>query len=130
MEALSIIIADDNDLLRHVIKACLETLRGVNILTATNGIEALNFMENMGEETCLLITDHEMPGMTGDELIRKAKERFPKIKSILISGRLSQREVDGLEEPFKPTFFLAKPFSAPAMVALVVKLLGDYMLGE
>ena len=129
-KALNILVVDDNDLMITTIVAGLGKLEGVKILQASNGFDALKILDDYGKSTCVMITDHDMGGMTGDELIAKAKEKFPKIKSILISGRLIQKDVDEMAEPSKPTYFLAKPFSLPTLNIIVIRLLTDYVCGE
>lgn len=52
--------------------------------TATSVAKALDFLEK--EPVDLVITDIQMPGQNGIDLIRILKEKYPQIKSIILSG--------------------------------------------
>lgn len=54
---------------------------------AFSGEEALNFLENRGTaDHVLILSDINMPGMTGIDLLRRIKEKFPQLKVILITA--------------------------------------------
>jgi PAS domain S-box-containing protein len=79
-----LIVEDEPDLLRAA--ADLFRAMGFEVLTAGEGKDAIDILErnnNIG----LVFTDVIMPnGMSGIELARQARRRWPKIKSILASG--------------------------------------------
>ncbi|MGO8536129.1 response regulator, partial [Rhizobium ruizarguesonis] len=62
----------------------LQTL-GYYVIEATNGIDALKEL-GAGHDVALLFRDVAMPGMNGDELARKVRERWPRVKILLTSG--------------------------------------------
>ncbi len=129
-KALYTLIVDDDQFVRSILKTALEKLPGINLLEAKNGHEAITLLEKHGSEICLIITDHDMPGMSGSEIIAWTKDRFPKIKSLLISGGLSQRDIDKMKGRFEPNFFLAKPFCISVIIALALDLITEFMLGN
>lgn len=57
---------------------------GYSVLTAGDGVEALEVMENTAVD--LVITDYDMPQMNGGELIKRIKETWSQLPCILISG--------------------------------------------
>ena len=57
---------------------------GFEVAAARNGKVALEYIAN--ESFSLMITDLDMPGMGGLELIRKVREQFPEILIIVLSG--------------------------------------------
>lgn len=58
---------------------------GLEVVDAVhNGFEALSVMES--ESIDVLVTDVHMPGMSGLDLVRKAKELYGRIKVIFVSG--------------------------------------------
>ena len=82
---------DDN---RHGLVARRSVLeqQGHKVTTATNGQDGL---ERFQEETFdLVVTDYRMPGMTGQQLIKKIRQEKPKIPVVLLSGYV---EALGLE---------------------------------
>ena len=59
---------------------------GCEVLTAASGYEALETLSN-DRYVEILITDLNMPGMSGHELVEKAKELREELKVIAMSGR-------------------------------------------
>lgn len=129
VKALYLLVVDDDSAVRYSIKLTLKNLRGVTLLEAKDGQEALGLLEKYGNEIGLMITDHDMPGMSGGQLIAKAKAQFPKIRSLLISGRLQQKDIDRMEGPSRPTFFLAKPFYTVVIRILAISLITNFQTG-
>ena len=82
-----VLVVDDVDLLREFTKAFLETT-GLTVLLAGSGTEAVKVLENEVEPVNLVLTDYNMPGMNGVELIEQVATRWPKIKFVLASGYL------------------------------------------
>lgn len=78
-----ILIVDDEDHLRMLIEQTLEELEdeGVELLTATNGEEALNLI--IDEKPNLVFLDVMMPKMNGIEVCRKVKQEL-KIDDVFI----------------------------------------------
>jgi phosphoserine phosphatase RsbU/P len=68
--ALKAVIAEDDELLREVVALQMEAL-GCEVAQACNGADALEHVA--ANETDLLITDWQMPGMDGMELVRLAR---------------------------------------------------------
>lgn len=63
------------------------TLRGkYNILTASNGKEGLEVLENNVDRISLIVSDHKMPIMEGTEFLEKANEISPDVIKILLTG--------------------------------------------
>ena len=82
-----VLVVDDVDLLREFTKAFLETT-GLTVLLAASGTEAVKVLETEVEPVNLVLTDYNMPGMNGVELIEQVATRWPKIKFVLASGYL------------------------------------------
>jgi CheY-like chemotaxis protein len=52
-----------------------------------SGEQALDFLQNQGAaDRVLILSDINMPGMTGIELLKKIKERFSRAKVFLITA--------------------------------------------
>jgi two-component system chemotaxis response regulator CheY len=110
---MRILIVDDSSMMRALIKRVinLTELTGTEVLEASNGAEALQILET--QEVNLLLTDVNMPEMSGVELLREItrRERWPKLVRVIIStdGSPSRREEAAdldvrcyLEKPFSP----------------------------
>ena len=81
---LSIIIADDEEEVIDLCKMLIEYPGVAVIGEARNGLELLDKIEELHPDA--VITDINMPGMTGLELIETAREEFPSVNFIVISG--------------------------------------------
>jgi DNA-binding NtrC family response regulator len=79
----NILIVDDYEGCRMVITAMLKDY-DYDVDSARNGQEALEFMKN--KRYHLVITDMEMPGMNGIDLLKNIKTMAPDTKVIIASG--------------------------------------------
>ena len=80
------LVVDDSMLIRYTVCRFLEE-RGFVVESATNGVEALQVLSRVQPD--LIITDVNMPRMSGTELIRalKSKPETAKIPIIIVAGR-------------------------------------------
>ena len=82
-----VLLVDDEE---RVLSALRRGLRreSITIETARNGREALEWLaENPAD---LVISDQKMPGMSGVELLKTIRERWPATRRILLSGWSSE----------------------------------------
>ncbi len=81
-----ILIAEDEQSVRKSLKMTLERAENfsADIDTASDGKKALQKVED--NEYDLVLSDHQMPGMTGVKLLKKVKKIRPKAVRILITG--------------------------------------------
>jgi CheY-like chemotaxis protein len=88
---MRVLIADDDSGLREILKIFMARMGHVAIV-AEDGVKALNQLEKSPYD--ILITDGEMPEMTGFELCRVVKDRFPHIFVIGLTGSSRLREFE------------------------------------
>ncbi len=81
----SIIFVDDEEEITVMGKKMLESL-GYEVEGYTDGNKALAAIAKNVEKYDLLVTDQSMPAMSGTELIEKARQLKPGLKSIIITG--------------------------------------------
>lgn len=88
------LIVDDNELYREVISLALAEL-GFFVTPAANGREALRILEiNQKNYFRIIITDHEMPGLNGLELIQTILEKkYNFDKLIHLSGSIDYETI-------------------------------------
>jgi DNA-binding response OmpR family regulator len=65
-------------------------IRGIHALVATDGVEALQVVEEHAPP--IVVLDVMMPGMSGIEVLQRLKERHPDIQVILLTGHGSTKE--------------------------------------
>lgn len=81
---IRVLITDDHQMLIDGIRSLLRNEKGIEIVgEAHRGEEALETLKNIRPD--LLITDVNMPGMSGIELTRIVKERFPSVRILVLT---------------------------------------------
>lgn len=96
-----VLVVDDEPLILDVTASMLEDL-GCEVVTAASGNDALRKL-SIDRRIEILITDLNMPGMSGYELAERATRMRERLKVIMLSGR----ENDGNRFPL-----IRKPFLA------------------
>jgi len=110
MKKLSILIIDDEESIRVSLEGILKNLYYAK--TAENGSIALEMLQNYHYD--LILTDIMMDDMTGIELLKKIKEKFPEIPVVLMTGYSS---IDTAIEAIRlgASDYLIKPCSKKAV---------------
>ncbi len=82
------LVVDDSMLIRYTVCRFLEG-RGFAVESATNGVEALQILQRVPPD--LIVTDMNMPKMSGSELITALKQnpKTANIPIIIVAGRAS-----------------------------------------
>jgi len=112
-----ILVVDDSLSVRKYATMLL-TGRGYQVITATNGQEAL---EKLAEENVFsIITDLEMPIMHGYDLLRELKRRGIKTPAAVLTSRAGEYH---RKEAFElgATDYLIKPFDEDGLISVVHK---------
>ena len=112
----TILVVDDDPAILELTSGFLR--EDYNVLTAVNGKEALQAMKEFKGELSLLLSDFEMPEISGIELATRLAVDRPQIKILLMSGFPGGTLV--LNEGWH---FLAKPFVPSQLRTLVRGLL-------
>ena len=81
---LKIVIADDENGIIDLIKALISYPGAEIVGEARDGIELVQQVERLHPNT--VITDINMPGLTGLEAVAEMKEKYPDVRFIIMSG--------------------------------------------
>ena len=120
MPAATILIVDDEELVRAVIARTLESA-GFAVLEAEHGEAALAVVRGFSGVLALVIVDMNMPVMTGSEFAREFRPMRPSVPVLFITGR----------EPLVPRGrLLLKPFGPEELLEAVVQALGEAQHAE
>src|SRR6185369_8538823 len=112
----SILIVDDNPDMREYLKNILG--RNFNVVTAGNGIEALQKMKEQAPQ--LIVSDMMMPHMDGIQLLKAIKEnkKYERIPVILLTARAGEESrIEGYQVGADD--YLVKPFSTKELMARI-----------
>lgn len=116
-----ILVVDDEETLRALVARGL-TLDGHSCLMAADGAEALEVLVAEGGRFDLLLTDIRMPLMDGIALALAAKQQFPDLAIMLMTGYAEQRErAKSLDAIVSEV--LVKPFTIADLRATVLKVI-------
>jgi DNA-binding NtrC family response regulator len=116
----TILLVDDDCLVLRFCTCLLESLEGVNLLKASNALEALEYAGVHGRTIDLLLAEICIRGgVTGVELASTLAASRPRLKVLLMSG--SYAEDDCLLPEWR---FIAKPFPPGQLLATVEQMLG------
>ncbi len=116
-----VLVADDSGTMRKIIIRSLNAVNVTDIIEAGNGDEAWDlFQQNTVD---IVLTDWNMPGKTGLELLKCIREVNKEVPVILITteaekSRVLQAIQAGVSD------YLVKPFEADALRAKLGKLVG------
>lgn len=118
----SILIADDEELIRQGIKARLDYLmiKPSELYEAENGMQAMEILKN--HQVDIVITDIRMPDMDGLSFIKEVRPLYPKLQFIIISG---YAEFEYAEQAIQlgVKAYLLKPISNDALKKVIDEVL-------
>ena len=98
----TILCVEDNEQVLSVRKFMLET-RGYRVLAMSSAAAALEYLDGALPGTVdLLMADLMLPGMDGNELVRRAKQMHPALPTLLISGMVSNFDRAAAADAFLP----------------------------
>ncbi|MCA9677187.1 MAG: response regulator [Kofleriaceae bacterium] len=121
-----ILVVDDSPAQRHYVADCLSR-QGFDVATAENGRVALDKAQAL--RPALIVSDYEMPEMTGFELVH-AVRRDPELRQtpvIMLTARDSKRDMAQMRAA-GASAYLVKPFSQDKCVAMVERTLAERRL--
>jgi signal transduction histidine kinase/CheY-like chemotaxis protein len=110
-----ILVVDDETMVRSVLSKLL-TLKGHQVTVAASGAEAIVLMES--EEFDVVFTDHGMPEMSGRQLAKALRRRFPSLPIVLLTG-----DTDAGKADEDVNVVLSKPFMIDDLNATIQDLI-------
>jgi two-component system cell cycle sensor histidine kinase/response regulator CckA len=113
----TILLVEDEDGLRSLNARGLRS-RGYSVIEASNGVEAMEALEEKDGAVDLVVSDVVMPEMDGPTLLREMRKRNPNLKIIFVSGYAEEAFDKSLPEN-EQFAFLPKPFALSALVEKV-----------
>lgn len=120
MRPRRILIVDDDDSVRALLRLTLPTQEDLAISEARNGREALSLVES--ELPDLVLLDWRMPGATGAEVLAKLKSLRPELPVIVLTAEFHVGHRASAMS-LGADVFLTKPFSPLELLREIERLL-------
>lgn len=89
----TILVVDDDEMILDVMSEMLGML-GYKVLTADNGLTAIDIYRRRSESVDLVLLDIIMPKLNGDEVFERLKLINPDIKVICASGYCAEKTIE------------------------------------
>ncbi len=103
-----ILFVDDEPDVLDLLRRTFPASEGYEALTAPHGEEALRVLE--GRDVDLLVTDQRMPGMTGVELVERARATRPDLCAILLTAYTDPKDIVAAINRGQVYRYLVKPW--------------------
>lgn len=117
-----VLVVDDSIVVRNLLEGMLISA-GFEVKTAENGHAALPHLE--GFRPGLVLSDIEMPGMGGFELLRQIRARDPLLPVVLVTARSSEADQGKAVELGANAYVTKGEFASESLVATVLRLYRD-----
>ncbi|MDQ7015548.1 MAG: response regulator [Gammaproteobacteria bacterium] len=131
MSKRAVLCIDDDETvlltLRSLLKSSLE--KGLIIEAAESGEEALEIVDELaaeGVELEAVISDYIMPGMKGDEVLKKIHQRCPKAVTIMLTGQSNLQGVTNAINQANLYRFLEKPWQNDDLLLTIKSAIHSY----
>jgi signal transduction histidine kinase/DNA-binding response OmpR family regulator/PAS domain-containing protein len=115
--SLKILVVEDEPLIRMATVDMLTEL-GHSVLEAESGEEAERVLQD--ETVEVLLTDLGLPGVSGADLARHVRDRWPATQIVFVSGDDTGRARSGIADAYQ----LLKPFTPEALAAILEQVVG------
>jgi two-component system probable response regulator PhcQ len=123
----TILLVDDESLVTNALERALHR-EPYEILTATSGAAGLELLES--HRVDVVISDEQMPGMSGSEFLSAVRKKFPRTIRMILSGQGSlEAAVRAINEGEVYRFFL-KPCNPTDLIFTVQQALAHKRLEE
>lgn len=122
MSKKDVVVIDDDELTRMLIKRILEREFNFNITAFRNGLEGLEYLESNNPD--LVVLDLMLPGKNGFDILKSLRktERHKNTKVILVSAKSNSSDIErGFD--LSADEYVTKPFQQQEFVVRVKKLM-------
>lgn len=120
MAALRVLVVDDNDLIRHLVRLIIET--GGHVAVEAESAEiALEAAREDPPDVC--VVDEVMPGMSGSDLIRALRgSPDPRLRAVPVIGISGREGADRELLAAGASAFVPKPVEEQALLSALARV--------
>jgi type II secretory ATPase GspE/PulE/Tfp pilus assembly ATPase PilB-like protein/FixJ family two-component response regulator len=124
-QGFNLLFVDDEEGVLHALRRIFLE-ENYQIFTASSGDKALAIMEKA--KVHLVISDHRMPGMTGAELLKEIKLKWPETIRIMLTGFADVQSIMGAVKEGAVYKFITKPWNDEDLRLTVSLALQQFVL--
>jgi two-component system response regulator MprA len=118
-----LLVADDSETVLLMLERRLE-MEGYDVVTATDGVEALERLREAGSQAPdVILLDAMMPNMSGTEVLEQLRDQGSKIPVLMISAHLDAQEPDRMRS-LGASDCIPKPFEWEDLIGKIEELAG------
>ena len=120
---MKFLVVDDYSTMRRIVKNLLHDLGYANVTEADDGNTALPILQNGSFD--FLITDWNMPGMAGLDLLKavRASEKLKKMPVLMLTAEAKREQIVEAAQA-GVSGYVIKPFTAVTLKEKIDKILG------
>jgi PAS domain S-box-containing protein len=118
---VTVLVVEDEIQVQNLLRSQLSAA-GYRVLTASDGVEALELAERHGASIALLLSDVVMPRMGGPQLARAFQKRYPGTPVVYMSGHAGDA-MGSRTELERAAAFVQKPWELPELTATLRRVL-------
>jgi CheY-like chemotaxis protein len=116
-----LLVADDSETVLLMLQRRLE-MEGYEVVTATDGLEALERMKELApKEPDVILLDAMMPNMSGTEVLEELRGKGSKVPIVMISAHLDAQEPERMRR-LGATDIVPKPFEWEDLIGKIEEL--------
>ena len=118
---MRVLVVDDFSTMRRIVRNILRQLGFQNVVEADDGTSAWDVLNR--EKIDFIVSDWNMPQMTGIELLRKVRssEQFANIPFLMVTAEAQQENIIEAVQA-KVSNYIVKPFTADTMKQKIDKI--------
>ena len=121
LKNIKVLLVEDNDHAMRLVKMVLRDLGVTQIFTAKNGREALDFLGDCEDMISLVISDWNMPHVSGIELLTQLRTARPNLPFLMLTARATADSIKEARDHGVDAY-LAKPFSPDQLERKIISL--------
>jgi two-component system cell cycle sensor histidine kinase/response regulator CckA len=119
----SLLIVDDEDALRNILRTAF-TRKGYSVVSASNGLEAIEILGDPSHSIDAVLLDINMPGASGVDVIKTIKSHRPDLPVLILSGHINAETRNTLEH-LGQTDLISKPYRLDELGRRLRNMLGE-----
>lgn len=119
---LSVLVVDDEAFAQKLAATVLKQIGVKTVVAAKSGTEALKILSEPHQKFDLIISDWNMPEMTGLNLLKKVRETWPDMPFIMLTGKTTGDFVLAAKDN-GVNGYIGKPFAPAQLIAKIAAVL-------